>query len=69
MSEQQILPGFEGAEKCLEIWWKPEVTASPDAKLGLLNVKREDWDEMLNLVKCTIIGFSSNGALDSYLLR
>lgn len=69
MSEQE-LPGFEGAEKCLEVWFKPyDVTGNCDEKLGLLKVVRSDWEDMLKLVKCTIIGYSSNGALDSYLLR
>ena len=61
------LPGFEGAEKCLEIWFNPVV--SDTERQGLFNVPRPDWEEMLKLVKCTIIHFSSNGDLDAYLLR
>jgi len=58
--------GFEGAEKLLEIWFKP--TDSNSDKPGLFQVPRSQWEEMLTLVKCTIIGFASNGYLDSYLL-
>jgi len=60
-------PGFEGAEKCLEIWFHPEISADSE-KQGLFKVVRSDWEEMLKLVRCTIIGYSTNGSLDSYLL-
>jgi S-adenosylmethionine decarboxylase len=65
--EKSNLPGFEGAEKLLEIWFKPGPGPKCE-KPGLFQVSRDDWVAMLKLVRCEIIGFTSNGELDSYLL-
>jgi len=67
MSNGEQLPGFEGAEKCLEVWFNPIVLPNEE-KQGLFRVPRSEWEAMLQVVKCTIIGYSSNGCLDSYLL-
>jgi S-adenosylmethionine decarboxylase len=63
-----VLPGFEGAEKCLEVWFAPVVLPNTAERQGLFRIQRSDWDDMLKLVKCTVIGYSSNSHLDSYLL-
>lgn len=69
VGEKLPSPGFEGAEKLLEVWFKPAAGVPKVERPGLFKVSREDWVEMLKLVRCEIIGFASNGELDSYLLR
>lgn len=63
-------PGFEGPEKLLEIWFKPfEYPVVSSGRKGLFQVKKDDWIDMLRLVKCEIISTISVDAMDAYLLR
>eukprot|EP00095_Tigriopus_kingsejongensis_P005325 maker-scaffold123_size333416-snap-gene-2.18 protein:Tk05325 transcript:maker-scaffold123_size333416-snap-gene-2.18-mRNA-1 annotation:"s-adenosylmethionine decarboxylase proenzyme-like" len=58
---------FEGVEKLLEVWFTNKdgiVTEDND----LRRIPRKELDEMLGLVKCTIISSTKNGRLDSYVL-
>lgn len=34
-----VLPGFEGAEKCLEVWFNPVVSPNSERQ-GLFKIKR-----------------------------
>lgn len=61
-------PGFEGAEKLLEIWFQPAATQVAGERKGLFQVARQTWVEMLKLVRCEVIGYISSGELDAYLL-
>jgi len=56
--------GFEGPEKRLEI----DFRVSPLKPRGLRSFGREEWQEVLNLAKCTIISVTSNDCFDSYVL-
>jgi len=56
--------GFEGPEKRLEVDFK--INASKPS--GLRAFGREEWQEVLNLAKCTIISVTSNDYFDSYVL-
>ncbi|KAJ1554913.1 spermidine resistance protein [Nowakowskiella sp. JEL0078] len=62
----QTLSGFEGPEKLLEIWFGTKV--SNDSSDGLLNVPRDVWEKMLDIVKCKVLSTVSNEFLHSYLL-
>lgn len=68
-------PPFEGPEKLLEIWFAPSVADLPDAcatedgKSGLRKVKREIWEEMLDIVKCKVLSCIEGKEIDAYLLR
>jgi len=55
---------FEGAEKRLEVDFVP----SSDFPLGMRAISREQWDTLLKLVNCLIIGTTSNEHFDSYVL-
>jgi S-adenosylmethionine decarboxylase len=65
---------FEGREKLLEIWFQPPAGAealekhADGYKLGLRAIERSDLDEMLAIVKCTVLGSKHNRFLDSYVL-
>ncbi|EIM81105.1 S-adenosylmethionine decarboxylase [Stereum hirsutum FP-91666 SS1] len=66
---------FEGPEKLLEIWFAPSPYDVPDAaqpdengKFGLRKVKREVWEEMLDLVKCKVLSVVEGKEIDAYLL-
>ncbi|KAF7971214.1 hypothetical protein HWV62_21614 [Athelia sp. TMB] len=66
---------FEGPEKLLEIWFAPSVADLPDAgaadengRLGLRKVKREIWEEMLDIVKCKVLSNIDGKEIDAYLL-
>lgn len=59
-----VSPGFEGPEKRLEIDFKP----NPDKPLGLRAITKEQWQEMLDFAKCTIISSKSNEFFDSFVL-
>jgi S-adenosylmethionine decarboxylase len=56
--------GFEGPEKRLEVDFK----RNPERPEGLRAIDKEQWQEMLNLVKCTIISHTKNDYFDSYVL-
>lgn len=56
--------GFEGPEKRLEVTFR----RNPQFPQGLRAKNKEQWQEMLNEVKCTIISATSNRFLDSYVL-
>lgn len=67
---------FEGPEKLLEIWFAPSPYDVPDAaypdengRTGLRKVKREVWEEMLDLVKCKVLSVVEGKEIDAYLLR
>lgn len=56
--------GFEGPEKRLEVQFKK----NNDFPKGMRAKNKEEWQDMLNEVKCTIISATSNQYLDSYVL-
>jgi S-adenosylmethionine decarboxylase len=62
--------GFDGVEKLLEIWFAEssdsETVRDP---LGLRGVKREIWEEMLDLVRCKVLSVINGDEVDAYLLR
>ena len=67
---------FEGPEKLLEIWFAPspadvEHAAPPtkDGKYGLRRVDRANWEDMLDIVKCTVLSVIEGTEMDAYLLR
>lgn len=53
-----VLPGFEGAEKCLEVWFKP-VVSDGDERQGLFKIQRYGFE-------IGVSGFSR--IIDFYLL-
>jgi S-adenosylmethionine decarboxylase len=68
---------FEGPEKLLEIWFhKPtevNIISNGDVKTevkkgGLRSLPQKRWEEMLALVKCTILTKTSNEYFDAYVL-
>ncbi|KAF9502033.1 S-adenosylmethionine decarboxylase [Pleurotus eryngii] len=66
---------FEGPEKLLEIWFAPSASDVPDAsdptedgRTGLRKVKREIWEEMLDIVRCKILSIIDGSEVDAYLL-
>jgi len=62
--EGVAVTGFEGPEKRLEVDFK----RNPERPNGLRAIEKEQWQEMLNLVKCTIISHTKNDYFDSYVL-
>lgn len=67
---------FEGPEKLLEIWFAPSPSDVPDAgepdengRFGLRKVRREVWEDMLDLVKCKVLSVVEGKEIDAYLLR
>jgi len=62
--EGVAVTGFEGPEKRLEIDFKKNFDR-PD---GLRVIEKGKWQEMLDLVKCTIISYTKNDYFDSYVL-
>eukprot|EP01121_Diplochlamys_sp_Union-15-3_P009914 TRINITY_DN2725_c0_g1_i1.p1 TRINITY_DN2725_c0_g1~~TRINITY_DN2725_c0_g1_i1.p1 ORF type:complete len:332 (+),score=46.70 TRINITY_DN2725_c0_g1_i1:209-1204(+) len=57
---------FEGVEKKLEIRFVLSNSLA-DPK-GLRNISRDQWAEMLKLIKCTILSKTSNEHFDAYVL-
>jgi len=56
--------GFEGPEKRLEVTF----THSIKKPNGLRSIRQDEWQDMLDYAKCTIISSTSNDFLDSYVL-
>lgn len=56
--------GFEGPEKRLEIAFK----INPQFPEGLRSITKDEWQDMLDLARCTIIGNTSNSYFDSFVL-
>ncbi|KAI9596260.1 S-adenosylmethionine decarboxylase [Syncephalis fuscata] len=65
---------FEGPEKLLEIWFLPNATATYSklsgvfAQNGLRAVRREVWENMLDVVRCKILSRIQSESVDAYLL-
>jgi len=57
------IDGFEGPEKRLEVLFHKR-----DDPKGLRNVSKDEWQEMLDHAKCTIVSQLSNEFVDSYVL-
>eukprot|EP00124_Ichthyophonus_hoferi_P001230 Ihof_evm10s59 gene=Ihof_evmTU10s59 len=58
-------PGFfEGSEKLIEIWYEP----CEGDQLSLRSISRSDLESLLDIARCTIIGYSRNNKVDSYVL-
>jgi len=50
------------------VWFGPLDDVDGKGKTGLRTVPRKVWDEMLSLVKCTVLNVVSNDHFDAYLL-
>jgi len=61
------IPGFEGPEKRLEVVFKASTSTSCSPKF-LRNFGKEEWQNILNPAKCTIISQTSNEFIDAYVL-
>ncbi|PVV04287.1 hypothetical protein BB560_001212 [Smittium megazygosporum] len=60
---------FEGPEKLLEIWFSRSPNRSPPpTSPSLRSIPRSLLEQVLSLVHCTILDYSSNSHFDSYLL-
>ncbi|OJA14511.1 hypothetical protein AZE42_04448 [Rhizopogon vesiculosus] len=65
---------FEGPEKLLEIWFAPSPAHVPDAhtpkngRIGLRNVPRQIWEDMLDIVQCKVLSVIEGEETDAYLL-
>jgi len=64
MGDGVTVLGFEGPEKRLEIDFK----RNNDNPLGLRAFSKDQWQEMLNDAKCTIISTKHNEHFDSFVL-
>ena len=66
---------FEGPEKLLEIWFAPSANHVPhqenaqNHKSGLRSVRKQIWEEMLNIVQCKVLSVIQGQEMDAYLLR
>ncbi|GFN90096.1 S-adenosylmethionine decarboxylase proenzyme [Plakobranchus ocellatus] len=56
---------FEGTEKLLEVWF---TSTSNDETCDLRTIKREQWDDLLKLVKCDIVSMIKDDDMDAYVL-
>jgi len=57
--------GFEGPEKRFEIDFTPTADSPSN---GLRSITKEQWQEMLDLAKCTILNVTKNDYCDAYVL-
>ncbi|XP_026741946.1 S-adenosylmethionine decarboxylase proenzyme [Trichoplusia ni] len=53
---------FEGVEKLIEIWFTPAKNAD------LRKITRQQWDNVLKIVRCEIISFTQSEQVDAYVL-
>eukprot|EP00695_Tsukubamonas_globosa_P002578 TRINITY_DN373_c0_g1_i1.p1 TRINITY_DN373_c0_g1~~TRINITY_DN373_c0_g1_i1.p1 ORF type:complete len:359 (-),score=77.14 TRINITY_DN373_c0_g1_i1:157-1233(-) len=68
-STQDFPGGFEGPEKRLLVDFFPPNKTSVDGPFsGLRKISRDDWQDLLDDAKCTIISVTSNSFCDSYVL-
>ncbi|RWS04507.1 S-adenosylmethionine decarboxylase proenzyme-like protein [Dinothrombium tinctorium] len=68
MSESSDYCGFfEGTEKLLEVWFGNENDHYHN-DCDLRKIPRSAWESILKLVKCEIISFKKNDAIDAYVL-
>ncbi|EJD52354.1 S-adenosylmethionine decarboxylase [Auricularia subglabra TFB-10046 SS5] len=82
MGASENIAPFEGPEKLLEIWFAPYASAMPPVRdhpdtipggadggrVGLRCVKRQAWEDMLDLVKCKVLSVVEGSQIDAYLL-
>ncbi|CAF4928540.1 unnamed protein product [Pieris macdunnoughi] len=54
---------FEGVEKLIEIWFTPVQHAD------LRKITRQQWENVLKIVRCEIISFTQSDQVDAYVLR
>ncbi|CAH2092613.1 unnamed protein product [Euphydryas editha] len=54
---------FEGVEKLIEVWFTPVKHAD------LRKITRQQWDNVLKIVRCEIISFTQSEQVDAYVLR
>ncbi|KOB76091.1 S-adenosylmethionine decarboxylase proenzyme [Operophtera brumata] len=69
MAETEILNSsenneqfFEGVEKLIEIWFTPAKNAD------LRKIPRQQWENVLKIVRCEIISFTQSEQVDAYVL-
>lgn len=66
---------FEGPEKLLEVWFAPSAASVQDAhspkdgRVGLRKIHRSVWEDMLDIVKCSVLSVIEGEQTDAYLLR
>ncbi|XP_021202175.1 S-adenosylmethionine decarboxylase proenzyme [Bombyx mori] len=53
---------FEGVEKLIEIWFTPAKNAD------LRKITRQQWENVLKIVRCEIISFTQSEQVDAYVL-
>ncbi|KAL0870913.1 hypothetical protein ABMA27_004744 [Loxostege sticticalis] len=53
---------FEGVEKLIEIWFTPAKNAD------LRRITRQQWENVLKIVRCEIISFTQSEQVDAYVL-
>ncbi|XP_032519221.1 S-adenosylmethionine decarboxylase proenzyme [Danaus plexippus] len=53
---------FEGVEKLIEIWFTPVKHAD------LRKISRQQWENVLKIVRCEIISFTQSEQVDAYVL-
>ncbi|XP_063537453.1 S-adenosylmethionine decarboxylase proenzyme [Cydia strobilella] len=70
MAEKEIISSnqinndqfFEGVEKLIEIWFTPAKNAD------LRKITRQQWENVLKIVRCEIISFTQSEQVDAYVL-
>jgi S-adenosylmethionine decarboxylase len=63
-SPPDITCGFEGAEKKIEVEFKPD----PSGVYTLRSIPQSRWETILDLIHCQIVSSTKNEHLDSYVL-